>query len=714
MSTLINIAKGDVVFIDDREHTFCKLVENESGDMDVPDDLQFEDVRNGRLRIYTHEEFDELYLAGKLRWKKHFARKEDDRPEEHCDDSMLRTIRMRFVTAFDAEPVPKTDSALSILYETIVTELSKSDPAYASDKWKRSGGSLRRWLNERGEPGNRLRKSMGDRRHRGRKEMRINPIVLKVLEEKAERYWDNIRVTAKDIYADVRLAMKHINDTRAAQALPATPVPGRTTVWRYLTSHTDYDKSRRRFGKRIAERMFKPLKGSLEAPHILDVAIMDHSWADCHVVDDVNNVPVGRPYISILMDVHSRYPLSHIIGFTPPSVETAMACLRSAVRPKVWLKEQFPDIQGNWIAYGVPRTVLVDNGWEFSGVSFKDACEDAGISVEWAPVRTPEYKGIVERFFRTLNQLIIHKIKGSVPFSTVRLRELGLDPSAEAVILLSELEELICQAIIEVYGREYHRSLKASPEQTWLADQNTVGIDYATDLRALDLSLGKMGPSRKLTTSGIEFKGLTYRSEQVYELLNELLPYAPKRVRSTRGVHVKFKYWPEDISKIAVWSEAHKRYIELPCTDQKYTVGLSEHHHKVLTDYAKDQHLQFTTEDERCAARARLNQKISSFIAAQKIGDRRRAQRILDEGRYIPDETVAAPPLPDSSVITPIETVRNRADGHQAEHAPVRKSAKTAVKKRQQEESTIPEAATPMLKPPVTNPFAAFKPADYL
>src|SRR5262249_34577128 len=154
---------------------------------------------------------------------------------------------------------------------------------------------------------------------------------------------------------------------------------------------------------RVAARRFMPLKGSLEAKRILDIAIMDHTVLDCHVVDDEHLITVGRPYLTVAIDVRSRYPLAYVLGYTPPSVETAMACLRRVVRPKQDINERFPDIRGQWAAYGVPRTVLVDNAWEFSGSSFQDACEDCGISIEWAPVRTPEYKGIGERFFRTLN-----------------------------------------------------------------------------------------------------------------------------------------------------------------------------------------------------------------------------------------------------------------------------------------------------------------------
>ena len=55
-------------------------------------------------------------------------------------------------------------------------------------------------------------------------------------------------------------------------------------------------------------------------------------------------------------------------------------------------------VGGEWEGFGVPRTILADNAWENTGSSFVDACADNGISIEWAPVRRPEHKGILERF----------------------------------------------------------------------------------------------------------------------------------------------------------------------------------------------------------------------------------------------------------------------------------------------------------------------------
>ncbi|HVU19454.1 MAG TPA: DDE-type integrase/transposase/recombinase [Rhizomicrobium sp.] len=706
MSGRINFSKGDTVLIEEREHEFFNFVPSESG-VGEQDDLQFMDKRDHRVRVMTRDEFDALYLEGKVRWKLTIDRKGNSIPEECCGDDDMRTLRQAFAKSFDEEPVSKTAVELTARY----AEVRKSLGAKYLDRiYERSGGSLARWLKERGEPGNRPRKCMGDRRIRGPRESRRDPIVQRLLEEKAERYWDDPLVSAKDVYISVRTALKAINDERRVKSLEPFTI-GRTSVWRYLTHHSDCDKTRRRYGARIADRMFKPLQGSLEAKRILDVAIMDHTWADCHVIDDVHNLPCGRPYITVLIDVRSRHILSYVIGFTPPSVETAMACLRRAVRPKRDLAERFPDVRGE-LPFGVPRTVLVDNGWEFSGGSFKDACEDAGITIQWAPVRTPEYKGICERFFRTLNQLLIHKLKGSVPMPVHQLREFGIDPSAAAIILSSELEELVLQAITEVYAREFHSGIKAVPEEVWKTRAEIDGIDYAADLRALDHSLAKLGPDRVLNNSGVEFLGLKFCSESVHGLLQAMAPRAPKRGTRRGTVRVKFKYWPENLSKISVWNTVSQRYVEVLCTDPTYANGLSEHHHKQIAEFAKAKGLEFSSEEERCAARTRLRDKIESFVTGRKIGDRRRAQRILADKQRVSAEL---PPRPANDAATPnvvpIETVANRKHGDQPPRNAVRKGkAKPAGKKQ-----VTPKIASPHQdSSPTADPFELFNRGELL
>jgi putative transposase len=178
---------------------------------------------------------------------------------------------------------------------------------------------------------------------------------------------------------------------------------------------------------------------------------------------------------------------------------------------------------------------------------------------------------------------------------------------------------------------------------------------------------------------------------------------------------VKFKYWPEDLSKIAVWNQVRQAYVKIPCTQADYAKGLSEHHHQVLTRYAEQQGLKFSSEDERCAARTRLREKIASFVNNRKIGDRRRAQRLAASPQYVPEalpELGNPPELAGKDHIIPIETVSNRVNGDQPDRSAVRRlSKKVGRSGRLVPGMATPESLATSESPPehyASDPFASF------
>ncbi|MEH6697143.1 MAG: DDE-type integrase/transposase/recombinase [Brevundimonas sp.] len=520
---------------------------------------------------------------------------------------------------------------------------------------------------------------MGDRLPRGPREMRINPVAQRLLAEKLEEYADaGVRITQRGVYCAVRASMIEINRSRERDGLPPIPPPSKSTVHRFIRRHEGKDISERRYGKRVGGRPFTPLMGAMDAAHILDIVTIDHTPLDCDVIDDEQFIKVGRPYLTAAIDACSRYPLGIVLSFEPPSVYTAMACLRHAVRPKLELAAEYPDIIGEWVGFGVPDTIVVDNAWEFTKSSFPDACADAGISITWAAIADPQYKGVAERFFTTLNSMLIHRLPGGLPFTPQRRKELGLDASDRAVLTLSQVRELIYQCVVEVYGKARHRTLGTAPENVWLKQAKVRGTTYAADLSALNMGLTKLASNRVLNREGIQLHGLTYRApEALAGLLADLVPHAPRRTGPRTGVQVKVKYEPHNLGRVLVYNHVRRTYVPLPCIQARYAEGLSEHHHKELVKYARDEDLAFQTEDQRCFARDRLQNAIHDMIPASKIRGRRRLQRLKDEPT--PPTAVRITEVEDvvGGDQIPVATVANRKQGEapsRRQKAPRRKA----------------------------------------
>ncbi|WP_244286762.1 hypothetical protein [Caulobacter radicis] len=111
-----------------------------------------------------------------------------------------------------------------------------------------------------------------------------------------------------------------------------------------------------------------------------------------------------------------------LLSFEPASIYSVMECIKRGNRPKLHkgaLAKRYPVL--NQI-FGRFDEIVVDNGKEFSGTSLEDAMADVGTTVRFAPVSSPTYKAVVERFFGTLNSLLNTKLPGAV-FKTELLRE---------------------------------------------------------------------------------------------------------------------------------------------------------------------------------------------------------------------------------------------------------------------------------------------------
>ena len=678
MDRHLNFDSGDHVLVDGVEHVFDGCVSSTGPDQ--PDGLVFLDRRIGRRTTFTMPEFDYAYSEGRFRFVKAYERVADKAPETDAPDHGIALRRRLWCEAFDADPVPKSDAKLRAFIEITTPTIEGPAP---------SPGALRRWLQHRGSTHDRRPRFMGNRGRRGPRGMNIDPIVQDILFEKLGDYASGVATNQKAVYAAARTAVCAVNVERAHDGLPLLTPASPATVHRFIRRHEDQRVSESRYGKRVGSKPFVPIKGSMDAKHILDIAIIDHTPLDCFVIDNEHLINVGRPYLTVAMDAYSRSVLSAVLSFEPPSVYTAMACLRQMVRPKLDITEDFPEIRGDWVAFGVPDTIVVDNAWEFTQSSFADACADAGISITWAGIADPQYKGIGERFFRTLNDMLVHRLPGGLPFTPQRRKELGIDGLDRAVLTMTDVRALIYQCIIEVYSKARHRMLGAAPEDVWKRQAKVRGTTYAPDISAMDMGLTRLSSDRVLTREGIQLHNLTYRApEALAGLLADLVPNAPRRNAPRTGVQVKVKFEPHDLGRVLVYNPVRRTYVPLPCTQPRYADGLSLHHHEVVSKFARDEDLRFQSEDDRCAARERLQQSIRAKIPASNIGERRRLQRLKQEGA----QAVSAVRVSEVADVTgdmiPVATTANRQAGEIAsrrQSRPARRSAASSRKPKSNE-----------------------------
>jgi putative transposase len=219
-----------------------------------------------------------------------------------------------------------------------------------------------------------------------------------------------------------------------------------------------------RVGGKAAASVFRPV-GVPTTRSILpmDLVQIDHTPVDVIVVDERDRLPIGRPWLSLAIDVATRTVPGFCVSLEPPSTISVALVLTHAVLPKDgWLADR--DLRIPWPVAGLPEALHLDNAPEFHAESLTRAAQEYGIRLEYRPLGRPHFGGHIERLIGT-TMGAVHLLPGTT-FSNVA--DKGDYPSEKsAVLTLAELEVFIALQIAGVYHQSVHSSLQRSPMQAW-------------------------------------------------------------------------------------------------------------------------------------------------------------------------------------------------------------------------------------------------------
>ncbi|MEI8703171.1 helix-turn-helix domain-containing protein [Mesorhizobium sp. ISC15] len=175
--------------------------------------------------------------------------------------------------------------------------------------------------------------------------------------------------------------------------------PHRRTIVARLED-IDLQKRARRRGEQKIVKATTAVPGAFGASRPLEVVQIDHTKADVFVVDEETRQPIGRPWLTLAMDICSRMVTGFYLTMDAPSrLSTSLCLLHSVFDKSVWLRER--EIREPWPVAGLPTTVHVDNGSDFRSRAFKRGCVDAGMAIEWRPPGEPRFGGHIERLIGT-------------------------------------------------------------------------------------------------------------------------------------------------------------------------------------------------------------------------------------------------------------------------------------------------------------------------
>lgn len=340
------------------------------------------------------------------------------------------------------------------------------------------------------------------------------------------------------------------HDIEMACKFQKLPVPALNTVALRISRQDPVVVSRRREGINAT----RDLQGVGGTPpvisHILEQVQIDHTVIDLIVVDERDRFPIGRPYLTIAIDVFSRAILGMVITLEAPSAVSVGLCLAHAVSDKrPWLEQL--GVEMDWVMSGKPALLYLDNAAEFKSDALRRGCQQHGIELSYRPKAQPHYGGVVERVIGTAMQMVHDDLPGTT-FSNPQQR--GEYPSAQqAVLTLRELERWMALAIGTYHGN-VHKGLLQPPERCWA--QSKEHTDNTTVVVNTTAFLVDFLPvlRRTLTRTGFVIDHIQYYADA-------LKPWIARR-------HVQATFIlrrdPRDISRIWVLDPEGEFYLEIP------------------------------------------------------------------------------------------------------------------------------------------------------
>lgn len=587
---------------------------------------QIESTRSRHIQEYSTSDLKELYRNGDMIFigsgRETVAKGEGQKITDISDEELEKAKVKRLLVLAIIE-FPSTKKTVTPIIERKWIELGLQGNCPSAStvlRWKniyvRSNGDMTALVDQNFRKGNR----------QPRYDECVYTIVKNVIND---IYLALERKTIEDVLVKVKYYIRKENQERPRQL--ALSFPSHRFIKNLISEVPAYDRIVARYGRTAALNRFRAVLGQQVADVPLERAEIDHTRLDIIVIDDDTFLPLGRPWLTVCLDVRTRCVLGIYVGFEPPSFLSVARCLRHAFLPKTDLRSKYPSIQNEWLPHGVMQELVVDGGQEFHSRSLENTCFSLGMEILYSARKTPWHKGKVERFIQTENNGVSHGTPGTT-FSNI-FEKGDYDPEKHAVVRFSKILEITHKWIADVYHQKIHRSLQISPQQDWNSSIAPEDIMLPNDPTVLDALMGR-SERRKLTHKGIELDCLFYNSPDLANL----------RKRYGEKLDVEVRIDDADIGELTVICPKTGDLYKAPAIRADYASGISKWQHNVFKKYAADR---ADREDDRADPDAwidamhEISEMIEEEFQTKKKGTRSRTARYKYGANATPESSTS-------------------------------------------------------------------------
>ncbi|MGY3341524.1 MULTISPECIES: Mu transposase C-terminal domain-containing protein [unclassified Bradyrhizobium] len=434
----------------------------------------------------------------------------------------------------------------------------------------------------------------------------------------------------------------------------------------------DYYECKRRKDSRTAYLQFTCFGRAPKPSIVLAEVEIDHCLVDLIVLHDKWGTPIGRPWVTALLDRASRMILGMHVSFEVPSYAAVNRCLGHSFWPK-----DLSGIQGlenPWPSKGIPHFIFMDNGREFHSKSLRLSEQTMHFRLQPLPVASPWLKGCLERLFGTMHTQVYGHKPGKTFANAIARGQYKSVNRAETSF--TEFKHDLLKWVVNDYHGDKHAALECAPLQRY-AELVEIqgGVRPPPRFDQVIEMIGEV-TYRPIQNDGIHIEGLEYSSPALSPLLKD---------RGGRAKKHLCRFDPFDMHEIRVLDDVRqpKVYIPVECTNPEISSGVSLAMAKLQLKLAKQSAGSGkVTELDLLKSRSRIEAERDAILSNGKaIGGAKRAARYdTVNGTYftpILDENATPQLAAGLSDLTPQQALPSQEQVRTAPPGPVAPAAKS-------------------------------------
>ncbi len=253
-----------------------------------------------------------------------------------------------------------------------------------------------------------------------------------------------------------------------------------------------------------------------EATHSNAIWQADHTPLDILLLDEEGKP--AKPWLTVIEDDYSRTIAGYRLSFQDATALTTALTLRTAI----WRKED-----PRWQVCGIPSVFYTDHGPDFTSKHMEQVAADLPMELIFSKVKVPRGRGKVERFFRSVNELLLQDLPGYAPEGST---------GVEAKLTLAAFEQRFRHWLLSDYHHRVHSEIKCTPAERW--ERGGFVPRMPSSLEQLDLLLLTVRKTRVVQQDGIHFQNHRYMDITLASFVKE---------------EVLIRYDPADLAEIRVY-----------------------------------------------------------------------------------------------------------------------------------------------------------------